>query len=64
MCILFNLLEAVMVKFVVRSKSWQSPHSHTVGKENLRCSINPSLTLKKLTPVNVDIVRKSIDSPF
>ena len=53
-----------MMKFVVRSQRRQGPHSNTVGKENLRSSINPSCSLQQLAPVWCDIVQEPISCPL
>ena len=50
------------MELVIRAQRRQGTHPHTVGKEDLCCSVNPSSSFQELTPVHVDIVRQTINS--
>ena len=52
--------EAVMVELVVASKSREGAHPNAVGKKDLSCTVNPSLAVHQLGPVNVHVVPEAV----
>ena len=53
--------EAVMVELVVASKGREGTHTNAVGEKDLSCTVDPSLTVHQLGPVNVNIVPESVE---
>ena len=41
----FFLLVAIMMKFIVGAQCWQGTHATTVGKKDLRSTVDPDLTI-------------------
>ena len=58
------LLVAVVVELVVRAQSWQSTHADAVGKEDLRGSVNPGLTLEQHLPLGGHVVEEPRPGPL
>ena len=48
------------MEFVVGSQCWQSAHTDTIGKKDLRGAINPSGAFFQLVPVNMDVVLEAL----
>ena len=44
-----------MMKLVVGAQSWQGPRPNTVGKEDLRGTVDPRLRVRKLGPIWRDV---------
>jgi len=49
-----------VVKLVVGPQSRQGTHADTVGKEDLRRTVDPGRTFFKLGPVDVDVVLQAL----
>ena len=52
--------EAVMVELVVASKGREGTHANAVGEKDLSCTVDPSLPVHQLGPVDVHVVPESV----